>query len=303
MDGFKKALQLGVRDASADVRKAARHLFWVLKSIPMYEHKMDQLLNQFDNSTRKHIEQELQTASEDFIELLNNPTGGLDDASIEYTHVTPFDSKRTNPSVLSGTYMEAHTSSPSPSFSQRPLSDQSRREEGKITSKPPSLPAQTQAHLPPPPHEQSQPPARQPSGPSRVLHTSQSVVGRRSNPSSDPPIPSLNGHSSAFSASVKSSADIEDHQTGSNDRSNMGSMTGGSRRTSMAPERVIRQKPNGGMVNAKSMRQSEEYANPAPLDLPLPGPPALSISNSIRNKRQVCLICYLCLCILEHLYD
>lgn len=90
-DGFKKVIQDGVKDASGDVRKAARHLFWVLKSTPVYELKMDRLLESFDMSSKKHIKQELQTASEDFIELLNNPTSGLDDT--EYTQLNPFQGK------------------------------------------------------------------------------------------------------------------------------------------------------------------------------------------------------------------
>ena len=307
LDSFKRALQLGVKDASADVRKAARHLFWVLKSITVYEGKMDRLLDQFDASTKKHIKQELQNASEDFIELLNNPTGGLDDAPTEYTHITPFEAKQASASGTRETYTAEHSQTSLSSSQERPFSDPSRRAGGKSSTHPPPLPAQSHTQLPPPPSQsqaQAQSQTRQPSGPSRVLHSAHSTVGRKTtnsstHPSSDTST-SLNGNFNAFSAPVSSSTEFEDqlldggpqqHMTDPDpkERSIKSAMGGGSRRTSMAPERVIRQKPTSyGTINTKPMRQSEDSSLPVSVsvdDSPLSGPPALPISNSIRNKR------------------
>jgi hypothetical protein len=275
LESFQKALQSGVKDANAEVRKASRHMFWVLKSISMYEEKMDKMHENFDTSTKKHIKQELQNASEDFIELLNNPTGGLEDSPAEYLHSTPFEGK--------------HHADPGAS---RPLSSSLER--------PPSLSRwSTHSALPPPlpaqkpkqkqGHSQGQgqgqthphPQSRQPVGPSRVAHSDRDRDRDRGHVSSS---------ASAFSAMTSSNEFDNTLDNIQKDRSDKSS-AGGSRRASMAPERVIRATPStagvaGSAKHSRPIRQGQDQAPPpAPSETPPPGPPALSISNSIRNKR------------------
>jgi hypothetical protein len=275
-DGLKKSIQEGIKDASADVRKAARHLFWVLKSIPSYEQKMDRLLESFDASTKKHIKQEIQTASEDFIELLNNPTGGLDDTSVTSAvcaHVTPFEKKQT-------------TEKPEHSLGSslgRPLSDRSVMS-GK-SSQPPPLPAQTQT--------QSQGVSRQSSGPSRVMHGASSSATSAS--SSVPEGPIRRATSTHHERTIDSVNEIDDMRSSGSSAGTAG-MTesrdktrgglGGARRT-MAAERVIRPTPdaNPHPSHNRPMWQSGDTISPGESELPPTGPTAPPISNSIRNKR------------------
>jgi hypothetical protein len=258
-DAFKKSIQDGVKDANSDVRKAARHLFWVLKGTPSYEHKMERVLDNMDASTRKHVNQELQNASEDFIELLNNPTGGLDDATTEYVHVTPFEGKRCSNAPASENV-------PLSSSLERPSSDQTMRRSTK--NAPPPLPSQRHVMA----------------GPGRVA-SSDGAKGKQSSRNAlDEGSISSNGSISA-SSSIDELDSMHDNSYNIRDRGSK-STVGGARRTTMAPARVIRDKGDS-RHSGRMLRQGsgEEAIPPAPLDMPPPAPPAVTISNSIRNKR------------------
>lgn len=81
LGGIKQTLRTGVSDADAGARKTARHLFWVLRCRPQWQHTMDLYLQELDPISQKHIHAEVQTLSPELVELLDllkNPVTATD---------------------------------------------------------------------------------------------------------------------------------------------------------------------------------------------------------------------------------
>ena len=257
LDVLSRVLHLGLRDASADVRKASRLLFWVLKSMTVYEENMEKLLGNLDSATRKRISEELQLASEDFIELLNDPTGGLDDPTLDCTYATPFEGKQSPFTVVESKGLSSSL--------ERPMSDQTAKNSKSFH--PPPLPVSS---------SQSQPSlSRQYSGPSRVLQSAPQRQFVQHN-STDSSAHLHDKHGTRNTDVVTTSYGDE-----KSDKLVKRSVVG-ARRTSMVPERVAK---NNHVNSDDSKSSQEDIMSSAQRDIPPPAPPALSISNSLRTKR------------------
>lgn len=69
---IKNVLKSGMNDADLNTRKAARQLFWVLRSRSQWKVAMDSFLLELEPSTQKHALAEFQNSSTEFLELIEN---------------------------------------------------------------------------------------------------------------------------------------------------------------------------------------------------------------------------------------
>jgi hypothetical protein len=96
---MKKAIKTGISDADAGVRKASRHLYWVLQSRPSYGTTMRDFLETLGGQAQRHLHTEYTSSTGNQVVGMNLPISNSPQSELEVL----LSMSRNCPAILSNT--------------------------------------------------------------------------------------------------------------------------------------------------------------------------------------------------------